>query len=155
MGSYPRDAGSGPCIFAGLQVWNRFSVGGLSALIAMATLAVMLRYLPYVELTAQGVDIHYLGTTHVPWQSIGSVARVRKYGGYQLNIYDHVQKRNRRLLAPCAAFGVGRREQEEARELIEHWRLAYRGSRPPMAARRSSGVGSDPTVDPYRPPPEG
>jgi hypothetical protein len=135
--------------------WRSFS-SAIPIVVFLATMTASLRFLHYIELTPHGIAIHTFGVRRVPWANIGAVEQVRKYGSYELTIYDRVENRSRRLSAPRGVFGVGRGEQEQARELIEQWWIAHRGSPPPVPpVRAAQHETSGPPLDPYRPPPEG
>jgi hypothetical protein len=128
-------------------------VGAVTVLAVLVSMAVSLRLLSYVELTAQGMGIHTFGTRLVPWQHIGSVEQVNRQGGNQLRIYNLAENRSRFLPAPRGAFGVGKAETAAARDLIEEWLLVYRGSPPPSAPRATPPYPtSGEAIDPYRPP---
>jgi hypothetical protein len=134
------------------QVFARSAGGVGTILVVLVTMLLTLRLVTYVELTAQGLDIHTFGMRRIPWQQIGSVELVSRQGGHQLRIYDLAEKRTRFLPAPRGAFGVGKKEAAEARDLIERSWLAHRGSPPPVAA---PPLPPAEPIDPYRPPREG
>jgi hypothetical protein len=135
--------------------WRSFG-SVIPIILFLATMTASLRFLHYIELTPHGIGIHTFGVRRVPWANIGAVEQVRKYGSYELTIYDRVENRSRRLSAPRGVFGVGRGEQEQARELIEQWWIAHRGSPAPVPpVRAAQHETSGPPLDPYRPPPEG
>jgi hypothetical protein len=132
------------------------SVGGMVAvLVAVSAVLVIARPLQYIELTREGLDIHLLGTRRVAWRDISSVEFVNRFGGHQLRIHDLAKNRGRYLPAPRGAFGVGKQETAQARDVIEQWWQAY-GNRPLPIVPQST---LPPVVpggpdDPYRPPPE-
>ena len=132
------------------------SIGGtVTVLVAITAAIAAVRQLQYVELTQEGLDIHTIGTRRVPWQDISSVELVNRLGGHQLRIHHVARKRGRYLPAPRGAFGVGKDETAQARDLIEHWSQAY-GNRPVHVVAKPT---LPPVVpggpdDPYRTPPE-
>jgi hypothetical protein len=132
------------------------SIGGtVTALVAASAVVALVRQLQSVELTREGLDIHLLGTRRVAWQDIGSVEFVNRFGGHQLRIHDLAKNRGRYLPAPRGAFGVGKQETLQARDLIEQWWQAY-GNRPvPLVAEPTlPPVVPGGPDDPYRPPAE-
>jgi hypothetical protein len=132
------------------------SIGGtVMVLVAVSAVLALVRHLQFVELTREGLDIHLIGTSRVPWHDIGSVEFVNRFGGHQLRIHDLAKQRGRYLPAPRGAFGVGKQETARARDLIEQWWQAYSNRPVPLAAKPTLPpmVPGGPD-DPYRPPPE-
>jgi hypothetical protein len=140
-------------VLFGFQIWDRSVGGAVTVLIVLAGMTSLLRYVHYVELTTNGLDIHWLRSRHVPWQHIGSVDQVGGLGTAELKIYDRDANIGRRLPAPRATFGVGKGDTAQARDLIERSWLAYIGSPMPAATRAAPPYpASDEVLDPYRPP---
>jgi hypothetical protein len=143
-------------VLLAFQIWDRSLGGAVTVLLVLVSMTSLLRYFLYVELTADGLDIHCFRSTHVPWQHIGSVDQVDGFGTAELKIYDRGANIGRRLPAPRATFGVGKGETAQARDLIERWWLAYIGTPLPAATRGASPYPPPgEALDPYRPPVEG
>src|SRR5471032_1920167 len=70
--------------------WRSFS-SAIPIVVFLATMTASLRFLHYIELTPHGIAIHAFGVRRVPWANIGAVEQVRKYGSYELTIYDRVE----------------------------------------------------------------
>jgi hypothetical protein len=109
----------------------------------------------HIELTANGLEIHWFRKKIVPWQHIRSVELINRLGGGQLSVFDLAENLSRYLPAPRVAFGVGTNEMAQARDRIEQWLLAYSGRPLPAAVPPTLPpvVPSGPD-DPYRSPPE-
>jgi hypothetical protein len=143
-------------VLLGLQVWERSVEGVVIVLLVSLVITGYARHINYVELTAEGLGIHWIRMSRVAWHHVGSVDRVGSLGSYELKIFDRALNIRRRLPAPRGAFGIGKAECAQARELIETWWVAHRGSPPPVPARPTwPGEPSGPRTDPWAPPPEG
>jgi hypothetical protein len=141
-------------ILVASQFWVRSLGGAVAGLVVLTTLTVVFRSLNYVELTPEGLGIHWFRMERMPWQRIGSVDRVGSLGTYELKIFDLALHISRRLPAPRGAFGVGRKETAEARNLVEAWWLAHGGTLHRAPARSATPRdASGGLVDPWVPPP--
>jgi hypothetical protein len=142
-------------VLVGFQIIQQSIGGTVTVLVVVSATLALVRQLQSVELTREGLDIHLIGTRRVAWQDISSVEFVNRFGGHQLRIHDVARKRGRYLPAPRGAFGVGKQETAQARDLIEQWWQAY-GNRPvPLVAKPTlPPVVPGGPDDPYRPPPE-
>lgn len=142
-------------VFLSIEIGQRSLGGAIAVVVVVLAMTAALRFMQYVELTAQGLEIHTLGMTRVRWQQIGSVEQVSRLGSSELTIFDRVKNSRRRLPAPRAAFGVGKDEQARARDLIEQWWLVYGGTPMTPAARVAWPRDASGPDDPWAPPREG
>lgn len=81
-------------------------------------MTVVFRLINYVELTPDGLGIHWFRMQRVPWPRIGSVDRDGSLGSDELKIFELSLSISRRLPAPRGAYGVGKKETAEARDLV-------------------------------------
>jgi hypothetical protein len=122
--------------------------GFVGATIGFSAVVLTLSALRHVVLTEQGLEIAGLGRTVLPWAEISSVEVTgRRWNGRFLRIGLGAQRRARKLPAPWSAFGVGERDVEAARALIELWLLSRHAAPAPMPV-------PDPSIDPWATPPE-
>jgi hypothetical protein len=139
-----------------VEIWQRSLGGTVFMLVITVVITGSFRYLNYVELTSEALGIHWFRMERLPWQRIGSVDRVSGLGSHELKIFDLAFNTGRRLPAPRGAFGAGRKETTEARDLIETWWLAHGGTLHQTPARSAApGDGSGRPADPWAPPPSG
>jgi hypothetical protein len=106
-------------------------------------------FLRRVVLTSRGLEVWSFGCTFVAWSQISDVSvggswRTERYVAVLVMPYGAVKK----LAAPRATLGIGDRDVEAARELVEKWWLRHRGD--VVVPTQPTPV---PGHDPWAPPP--
>jgi hypothetical protein len=122
------------------------SLGTVAVVFAVVT--VFFHYLSRVVLTSHGLELRQLSSTVVPWSQVEAVfVEGSRFTEYRLKLLmPDVSARS--LPAPRAVFGSGRRQVDEARDLVEQWWLRHGGR--VVDATAPASVPSD---DPGKPPP--
>ncbi len=142
--------GLAPAVVAigAVSAWGGEVASVVVVAVVFVLMAVLFHYLIHVVLTPRGIELWRYGRTVVPWSQVEAIF----IHGSWFTVYRVALLRRdrsaRSLPAPRAAFGVGRRELEEARELVEQWWLRYRGD-----DFRPSAVAAFPRDDLWAPPP--
>jgi hypothetical protein len=126
------------------SAWLGWDLGALAMLAGIGALTLVFTLHGHVVLTPPGLEVWWFGYTRLPWTSVGGVFEIGFLGDGYLSVLDSRENRSRRLPAPRALFGVGKRELREQRHLIEQWWATYRNI-PPSPPPAAPG-------DPWSPP---
>jgi hypothetical protein len=99
--------------------------GGIASLVTVAIvfalMTVFFHVLSRVVLTSHGIELRQLGRTVVPWSQVeGIFVEGSRFTEYRVKLLMP-DASARSLPAPRAVFGSGRRQVDEARDLVEQW----------------------------------
>ena len=115
-------------VLIGVTLWWGEMVSLVTVVAALALVTVLFHYLSRVVLTSQGVELKQLSSTHVPWSQVEAVfVEGHRFTEFRVKLLmPDVSARS--LPAPRAVFGSGRRQVDEARDLVEQWWQRHTGS---------------------------
>ena len=116
-------------VFVVINAWG----GGLgmaplvTVAVVFAVMTVFFHYLSRVVLTSKGIELKQLTSTVIPWSQVEAVfVEGHRFTEFRIKLLmPDVSARS--LPAPRAVFGSGRRQVDEARDLIEQRWLRHSG----------------------------
>ena len=135
-------------VFTVFTAWSGDIVSLVTVAVVLVLMTVLFHYLTHVVLTPHAIELWRFGRTVIPWPQVGGVVLAgSRFTEVRVKLL--LSDRSARALpAPRAVLGTGRRDIEEARDLVEQWWLRHRGD--VVVPTQPAPV---PGYDPWAPPP--
>jgi hypothetical protein len=106
-------------LFLVIIAWGGEIASLITAAIAFGLMTVLFHYLRHVVLTSHGIELRQLSRIVIPWSQVRGVL-VEGSRFTEVRVKLLMPDRSARALpAPRAVFGTGRRQVDEARDLVE------------------------------------
>jgi hypothetical protein len=114
-------------VFLAFTAWRGETASLVTVVVVLALMTVFFHYVSRVVLTSHGIELRQLTSNVVPWSQVEAVfVEGSRFTEYRVKLLmPDVSARS--LPAPRAVFGSGRRQVDEARDLVEQWWQRHRG----------------------------